>query len=131
VAFDLSEEQLKITESDVGAMFPDSYRLYMMRSNGGACSAKSDNWNIIPIRDASDRKRLSRTANHVLIETKSFSEFPNWHEGAFAIAENGTGDALVMFLKDMKFEPQIFYWRHENGSLELVAKDFADLANGR
>ena len=130
MAFDLSEQQLQSTESEVGAMFPDSYRLHMMKSNGGECAAKSDYWNIIPIRDTSDRKRLSRTANHVLVETKSFSEFPSWHEGAFAIAENGTGDALVMFLKGQRFEPQVFYWCHEDGSLEQVAGDFSDLANG-
>lgn len=129
--FDLSEEQLRATESEIGAAFPDSYRRLMMQSNGGAVSAKSDHWNLIPLRDTSDRKRVSRTANHVIAETKSFSGFPSWHENAFAIAENGTGDALIMFRDGDRFEPQVFYWSHEDGALELVAEDFSALANGR
>ena len=129
--FDLSEEQLEATESETGATFPDAYRQRMLRSNGGEVAAKSDYWNLIPLRDTSDRKRLSHTANHVLVETKSFSEFLTWHENAYAIAENGTGDALVMFRDGDRFEPQVFYWCHEDGALELVAEDFSSLTEDR
>ena len=129
--FDLSEDQLKTTESEIGAKFPDSYRRLMMQSNGGEIAANSDIWNLIPLRDTSDRKRISRTANHVVSETMSLSGFPAWHENAYAIAENGTGDALVMFQDGDRFEPQVFFWCHEDGALELVAEDFSALVNDR
>ncbi len=127
----LSEEQLRATETEIGAKFPDSYREQMMRSNGGEINAGSDYWNLIPLRDTTDRKRLSRTANHVLVETKSLSGFPSWHENAIAIAENGTGDALVMFRDGDQIKPRVFYWCHEDGALELLADDFSSLARDR
>ena len=129
--FDLSDEQLTSTESDIGAVFPETYRLRMKEDNGGAIFAKSDYWNLIPIRDTSDRKRVSRTANHVLVETESFSGFPHWHDNALAIAENGAGDALVMFQQGVQISHQVFYWSHEDGRLELIADDFSKLANDR
>lgn len=129
--FDLSEEQLKATESEIGATFPESYRRQMMRSNGGEVNAVSDYWSLIPLRDTSDRKRLSRTANHLLVETKSFSGFPSWPENAYAVAENGTGDALVMFRDGAQIKPQVFCWHHEDGALELVTEDFSSLATDR
>ena len=86
MASDLSKEQPQATENEIGARFAESYRQQMMPSNGGEIDAASDYWNLIPLRDTSDRKRLFRTANHVLAETKSFSGFPLWHENAFEIA---------------------------------------------
>jgi hypothetical protein len=131
MAFDLSEEQLRATEDEIGAKFPESYRQQMMRSNGGEVDAASDYWNLIPLRDTSDRKRLSRTASHVLVETKSLSRFPSWHEHALAIAANGTGNALVMLRDGDQIKPQVFYWCHESGALELVAEDFSSLTIDR
>ena len=126
--FDLSEEQLQATEAEIGAPFPESYRQQMMRSNGGEVDAASDYWNLIPLRDTSNRKRLSRTANHVVVETKSFSGFRSWPKNAVAIAENGTGDALVMLRDGDQIKPQVYYWCHEDGALEMVAEDFSSLA---
>ncbi|MEE8114630.1 MAG: SMI1/KNR4 family protein [Nitrososphaerales archaeon] len=67
--FDLSEDQLIATEKELAATFPKSYRSKMKRANGGSVEAADDVWELIPIRDVSDRKRLSRTTNHVLLET--------------------------------------------------------------
>lgn len=129
MAFDLSEDQLESTEADVGAVFPQSYRQRMMRSNGGEVFANADYWTLIPIRNKSERKRLSRTASHVLAETKSFSEWSIWHDNAYVIAENETGDTLVIIRKGQRFEPQVFNWRYENGDLELIAEDVTELAS--
>ena len=80
--FDLSEDQLIATEKELAATFPKSYRSKMKRANGGSVEAADDVWELIPIRDVSDRKRLSRTTNHVLLETASFSEWGSWPENA-------------------------------------------------
>jgi len=50
--------------------FPTSYRVAMMRSNGGAVATESDDWDLYPIADDSDRKRLARTLNGVVPETQ-------------------------------------------------------------
>ena len=125
--FDLSEDQLIATEKELAATFPKSYRSKMKRANGGSVEAADDVWELIPIRDVSDRKRHSRTTNHVLLETASFSEWGSWPGNACALAQNGAGDALVIFRCGPTFEPEIFVWRHEDGSLELVADDFSTL----
>jgi len=44
-----------------------------------------DQWEVHPIRDTSDRKRLSRSCNHVLAETKSAQEWRRFPRGALAI----------------------------------------------
>ncbi len=125
--FDLSEDQLRVTETEIGARFPESYRQAMMRSNGGEIHAMSDIWNLIPLQDTSNRKRLSRTANHVIVETRSFSQSAAWPENAYIIADDGTGDALILFREGRQIKPQVFYWFHEGGDLQLVAEDFSDL----
>jgi hypothetical protein len=115
------------TESRIGARFPESYRLRMMRSNGGQIHVAGDEWELIPIRDDTDRKRLTRTTSDVISETASYSGFPTWPQLALAIAHNGSGDALVMFQSGSGFEPEIFVWSHEDGALMLVAESFGEL----
>jgi hypothetical protein len=125
--FALTEVQLSKSEEVIGARFPSAYRERIKRLNGGAVLAAADVWQVIPIRDTTDRKRLSRSANHVILETRAFSNWRYWHENAYAIAENGSGDALVIFRKGPGFEPEVFVWRHEDGAIELVAKSFSDI----
>ena len=96
--FDLSDEQLEATETEIGAKFSESYRRRMMQCNGGKVDAMSDYWILIPFGDTSDRKRLSRTANHVLVDPKSVSGFPSWHERIRGREERNrrcTGDVFV------------------------------------
>jgi SMI1 / KNR4 family (SUKH-1) len=69
--FALTEDELRKTESELGAVLPASYRESMKQSNGGAVEVGGDTWELFPIRDQSNRKLLSRTANHVLCETQS------------------------------------------------------------
>jgi hypothetical protein len=127
VAFDLSEEELAKTEAEIGARFPASYRDAMKASNGGTVEAYEDEWELFPIRDTSSQKRISRTTNHVLLETKNSGTWPRFHELAYAIAGNGSGDRLVIFREGNIFEPQVFAWGHEDDSLKLVASDFGEL----
>ncbi|MFT6654927.1 MAG: hypothetical protein ACJAWI_001699 [Marinomonas primoryensis] len=41
----------------------------MKLDNGGEAFIEEDDWKFYPIKDASDRKRLSRTCNHIISET--------------------------------------------------------------
>lgn len=99
----------------------------MKSANGGTVEVDGDTWELFPIRDQSNRKLLARTAGHVLRETKAAREWPKYHENALAIASDGGGNLLVMFQEGAGFEPQIFIWNHEDGSLEMAAKDFEEI----
>lgn len=97
--FNLSEEQLAQTEKELGSKLPREYREAMKLDNGGEASTEEDDWEFYPIKDTSDRKRLSRTCNHIVSETESCKGFGNFPENAVAIASNGLGDQMV-FLKE-------------------------------
>jgi hypothetical protein len=125
--FDLAELHVQEAESLLRARFPDSYRRAMMQSNGGKVEAAGDLWELIPIRDSSSRKRLSRTCNDVLSETDQFRLWRSWPKRAISIARNGVGDALVLLRNGEDIQPAIHVWWHETGQVELIANDFADL----
>lgn len=67
--FNLSEEQLAHAEKEIGLKLPHEYREAMKLDNGGEAFIEEDDWKFYPIKDASDRKRLSRTCNHIISET--------------------------------------------------------------
>ena len=90
--FDLAESFLLAAERELGASLPKSYRLAMLRENGGEIETDDDDWQQYPVADTSDRKRLSRSANHILKETESCRGWARFPENAVAIAGNGAGD---------------------------------------
>jgi hypothetical protein len=59
-------------------------------------AAYDDVWNLHPILDNSDRKRLSRSCNDTLRETRMMRDWPGWPEHAVATADNGTGMASIV-----------------------------------
>jgi hypothetical protein len=123
--FDLAETFILAAERELGGSLPKSYRAALLRANGGELETESDDWEMYPIADTSDRKRLSRTANHIIKETQSCREWPRFPEGALAIAGNGSGDQLI-FLKDgASFSAAVYAWSHETGAIAKVADDFS------
>jgi hypothetical protein len=125
--FDLAETFVLAAERELGSPLPASYRGALLRENGGELATESDDWELYPIADASDRKRLSRTANHIIKETESCRSWPHFPEGALAIAGNGSGDQLVFLKEGARFGPAVYAWSHETGAIEKVSDDFAKL----
>ena len=121
----VDERWARETEEMLGRRFPESYRARMMRDNGGEIEAVADTWSLYPICDKSDRKRIKRTCNHVLLETRSALSWAGFPRDAVAIASNGSGDLLV-FLPDERdpdaFEPCVRLWNHETREIESVAE---------
>ncbi|MNR26446.1 SMI1 / KNR4 family protein [compost metagenome] len=116
----------------MGVRFPEAFRERLRRQNGGELVVGNEVWIVHPVFDSSDRKRVGRTANHILRETEAAREWPGFPSGAIAVAENGTGDRLV-FLSDTLGQTAlgstVYHWEHEGGTLEPVAQDFAELAS--
>ena len=100
----------------------------MLRANGGELEVNGDVWQQHPIADTSDRKRLSRTANHVIMETQSLQSFPGFPANTLSIASNGAGDSLLFLRRGTMFEPTVYVWSHETRLLSKVANDFSELA---
>ena len=126
MAFDISEEQVAATEAELGRKLPPKYRSMMMTNNGGTAFDDEDQWDIHPIRDTSDRKRLSRSCSHILVETKSSQEWRGFPKDALAIGDNGFGD--VMMLLPSPADPsvygdRIYAFLHETGEVKPLADD--------
>jgi cell wall assembly regulator SMI1 len=127
VPFNLSEDQLEKTEMELGAKLPHEYREAMKLDNGGEASTEEDDWELYPIKDISDRKRLARTCNHILTETESCRGFGNFPENAIAIAGNGLGDQMVLLQQGASIKPNVYLWQHETGELQELAESFNEI----
>jgi len=127
VAFNLEEKFVLQAETELDANLPDNYKASMLRSNGGEIEVSEDVWEQYPIFDKSDRKRIARTCNHIIAETKSCESFGNFPENALAIAGNGSGDQLVLLKQSNSYSDSIYVWSHETGELDKVANNFNEL----
>ncbi len=86
-------------------------RARLLRDNGGDIEADGEVWILHPVWDAGDRKRMARTANHVVRETREAGKLVGYPTAAIAIASNGTGDFLVLRAGSDEVE----CWEHETG----------------
>ena len=119
------------TEQELGVEFPESFKQKMMIENGGELSTKEDDWQLYPFFDKSDNKRITRTINHIILETKQAREWRNFPKDGIAFASNGTGDQLVFIPSDSnpnKLRNEIYLWLHVTGELTELASSISELA---
>src|SRR5205809_7112776 len=95
------------TELELGAVFPDNFKNKMEQENGGELITEEEEWQLYPFYDKSDQKRMSRTCNHIVLETKQSRSWNNFPGKGIAIASNGCGDKLILLpvendLKELK-----------------------------
>jgi len=129
--FPLDEEFVLEAERQLGAKLPDSYRFAMIRSNGGEIEWHEEAWYLHPIADTSDRKRLSRTANHLLVETVLARKRRRFPSNGIAIADNVCGDKLLLLVESNGIGPAVHHWDHETAEITVAVADFAELDAGR
>jgi len=130
--FPIEPKYIKQTEEELGILFPDCFKAKMMQENGGELSTKEDDWQLYPFFDRSDKKRISRTCNHIGLETKQAREWRNFPSNAIAIASNGSGDHLILLSEagnEKQLSEVIYVWWHEEGIPQKVSDSIADLLN--
>lgn len=113
-------------ETDLGLRFPRTFTAKMTIENGGEIQTDEDEWTLFPFLDKSDKKRISRTCNHIGLETANAKEWDNFPADAVAIGGNGLGDLLIL-LPDKsipsKLTDTIFVWLHETGEIYELAEN--------
>jgi len=121
---------IEAAETTLGVSLPSGWRARLLSSNGGVLFVGEDDWTVFPVFDASDKKRASRSSNHIVRENQSAREWPSFPLHAIAVAANGIGDYLV-FLPSEPSSPslseRLFLWSHETGATCVVAENTAGL----
>ncbi|WP_165750567.1 SMI1/KNR4 family protein [Cellulophaga sp. Z1A5H] len=126
--FPIDEKYIKETESELNVEFPSEFKNRMIKSNGGELVTTEFEFELYPFFDKSDRKRISRTCNHIGLETKNAREWNGFPKTAIAIGSDGFGNLIVLthngngILSD-----KVFFWNHENGELEKIAESISQL----
>ncbi|WP_114789986.1 SMI1/KNR4 family protein [Niabella yanshanensis] len=128
--FPLDVKYIVETEEELEVFFPEHFKAKMIKENGGPLATQYDYWHLYPFFDQSNHKRISRTCNHIGLETRLARNWRNFPADAIAIASNGSGDHLVL-LPISKLNKQlsdaIFTWYHETGKTEKVAERIDEL----
>lgn len=128
MAFPVDLKYIIETEEELGVSFPALFKEKMIAENGGEAITENDNWNLYPFFDKSGKKRISRTCNHIVLETKQAREWDNFPVNAIAIAGNGCGDYLILLSgNNEKLGEYIYLWHHETGDYEQVAENINEL----
>ena len=128
MAFPVDERFIAIAEADLGVKFPSPFREKMMESNGGGVEVLTDYFELHPFFDTSDKKRIKRTCNSIVHETRTAQERYDLLQNLIVIGNNGGGDILVYKIEDNGVLGATVYWLdHETKELVFAANDFAEL----
>lgn len=112
--FPLDPECVVRAEQKLGAKLPPSYVAKMLQANGGSIEVDADEWELHPILDETDSRRLARTCNDILRETDQAREWEGFPQEALSIGRNGFGDHLVVLRSGGgMFEETLYHWDHE------------------
>jgi len=128
MAFPIDEKYIEKSEIELGTKFPESFRTKMMIMNGGEVKILNDCFQLLPFYDTSDKKRIKRTCNSIVHETKIARAEYELNSNLVIVGDNGSGDILVFKIGNNGFcEPQVYFLSHETQELEVVAEDFSNL----
>lgn len=129
--FPIDQKYIDSCESKLGLIFPDGFKDGMKELNGGEIETNEDYWILHPFFDTSDKNRIKRTSNHIIVETESSKDWANYPEGAVTIGKNECGDLLVLLAEGTKLKDVVYKWSHETGDLETLSPTTEILLNTR
>ncbi|WP_111685612.1 SMI1/KNR4 family protein [Winogradskyella tangerina] len=119
--FPVDEKYIIETESELSVKFPTDFKKRMMEENGGEIESEDFYFQIHPFFDKSDKKRISRTCNHIGLETKNARQWNDFPENGIVIGDGGSGD--LIFLQhngDGILTDEVYLWDH--GEIEKIAE---------
>lgn len=125
--FPVDRRFIERAEQQLGRSLPETFVRRLLEDNGGEVEVAGDTWQLHPVFDDSDRKRMGRTANHILRETEVARGWNGFPAEAIAIGANGSGDRLVLLPSGERFGETVYCWDHETGELHEAAESFATL----
>ncbi len=131
MSFPVDEKFILNAESELGVRFPESFRIKMMKSNGGGVEVSDDYFGLHPFYDTSDKKRIKRTCNSIVKETNMARSHYRLPDNLVVIGDNGGGDVLVFKVKtNGKIDSTVYWFNHETEEIVFAANDFGELKAG-
>ena len=126
--FPIDEKYIKETESELNVKFPNEFKNRMMKSNGGELVSDEFEFELFPFFDKSDQKRISRTCNHIGLETKNAREWNGFPENGIAVGSDGFGNLIILTHNgNGVLTDEIHFWNHEMGQTEKIAESITEL----
>ena len=126
--FPLEEKYIIETESDLNVKFPAEFKKRMIKSNGGELAPDEFGFELYPFFDKSDKKRISRTCNHIGLETKNARKWDGFPENGIAIASDGFGNQIILIHNgNSVLTDEIYFWDHETREIEKIADSINEM----
>lgn len=108
----VTEELIAAAEAELGIRFPDELRETWKIYN---CNEMKGGWRVFPVFDP---KNPRKTCNSITYENlKGVWGKEVRAESLLTIADNGTGNQLVLKIVDGQAEPGVWHWHHETHKL--------------
>ncbi|WP_430409489.1 SMI1/KNR4 family protein [Kordia sp.] len=128
--FPIEEKYILKIETDLNVKFPAEFKNRMIQLNGGEIVTRKYAFGLYPFFDTSDRKRISRTCNHIGLETKNAREWNGFPKNAIAIGSDGSGDQIVLTHNgDGILTNEIYFWNHETRHVKKIAESILQLSS--
>jgi hypothetical protein len=126
--FPIEEKYIIETESDLNVKFPTEFKNRMIKSNGGELATDEFGFELYPFFDKSDRKRISRTCNHIGLETENAREWDGLPKNGIAIASDGFGNQIILIHNGNGIlTDEIYFWDHEVREIKKIAESIIEL----
>ena len=108
----VTEAMIAAAEAELGIRFPDELREAWKIYN---CNELSGGWRVFPILDPANPRK---TCGSITYEnTRGVWGRQVMSEGLVSIADNGTGNQLVLKRASGQAGDQVFRWHHATGKL--------------
>ena len=131
MGFSIDKKYINETEQELNVKFPEKFKNKMVEENGGMLESRNGEiWHLYPFFDKSNKKRIARTCNHIVLETNNAKQWDNFPNDAIAIAADGGGNHLVLLpnsLDNCNLGEEIYDWFHETGELTKIAETIMEL----
>jgi len=126
--FPIDEKYIKETESELNVKFPTEFKNRMIKSNGGELVTDKFEFELYPFFDKSDRKRISRTCNHIGLETKNARKWNGFPKNGIAIGSDGFGNLIILTHSGNGIlAEEVYFWNHEIRDSEKIAESIKKL----
>ncbi|EJE54515.1 putative glucan synthasis protein [Acidovorax sp. CF316] len=108
----VSEEMIATAESELGLRFPEELRNAWKQYN---CNELRGGWRVFPVFDPANPRKTCGSVTYENLKGAWGQEV--MAQDLVSIADNGTGNQLVLKVTSGLAEAQVYHWSHETRKL--------------